>query len=377
MNFKELLKSYKARTASDAEIKIVEDEIEKNKLINEYLAESMDDLFLEDETFSIDLKEDVSNRLRKNILYSVLLVFALYIMMNSIISPMIDAMYYNPSKLSYNTLREDLDFDMMALTELTVPGYEINGSFVEKNGFGDYELTIRRTNAFGKNEERIPIRLTRNKRDGFFDYLFSYDIWPTHVSEERMAFEYEDPMSDLKSMKGYASVFITLEGTLPLIDVARYELDYDQLVFQWFSIENGRDTNFERIGFQPFQSKRISFSAEPDRELYPLFYLSQMNEFGISANAPYEEHLADSYEVHLKTLLKYMIDRKEFVEVMDKNSLMIDVYEDSLTYIDENGISVDGLLVFGEPKELVEFIEKNNVYGVQILDVKASEYSRK
>ncbi|GAU79029.1 anti sigma factor C-terminal domain-containing protein [Fusibacter sp. 3D3] len=377
MDFNELFIKYKNGTATDAEIKIVEAEIEKNKIINDYLAESLDDLFLEENTDPLEIKEQVSNKLRKNVLYSVISIILIYIFINSAISPLIDSMYYNPKKVTQGESMNDITFDMTALTELTVPSYQSKMALVNKKGYGSYDIILIRTNEFGRNEERIPIQLTRNTRAGFFDYLFSYDLETKLTEEVPFLFDYEMPLEDLKSEHNYASVFITFNNPLSLLEAVSYEQTYNQLVFQWMSIEHGTERQNEKIGFQPVKSIRTSFGDSPNKELYPLFYLNDMYLNGEKVDGPFEEVLAVNYETHVKTLLNYMIDRKTFVTVFDKNNMRLKFYEDTLSYIDKNGIKVDGMLIYGETNDLVNFIEKADVYGIQIVDMKASKYSRK
>ncbi|MBF4694739.1 anti sigma factor C-terminal domain-containing protein [Fusibacter ferrireducens] len=377
MNFNALFIKYKSGTATDAEIEIVEAEIEKNKIINDYLAESLDDLFLEEHTDSLEIKEQVSNRLRKNILYSVISIILLYVFLNFAISPLVDSMYYNPKKVTQGENMNDITFDMVALTELTVPGYQSTMALVNKKGYGSYDIILRRTNEFGRNEERIPIQLTRNRREGFFDYLFSYDLETKLIEEAPLQFDYENPLKDLKSEHNYASVFITFNNPLSLLEATSYELTYNQLIFQWMSIEHGTEYQNEKIGFQPINSIRTSFGDRPNKALYPLFYLEDMYSNGEKMSSSFEKSLADNYEIHVKTLLNYMIDRKAFVTVFDRNHMRTKFYEDTLSYIDENGIKVEGMLIYGETNDLVKFIEKADVYGIQIVDMKASQYSRK
>lgn len=377
MDFNELFIKYKNGTATDAEIEIVEAEIEKNKMINDYLAESLDDLFIEENTDQLEIKEQVSKKLRKNVLYSVATIILLYIFANSVISPLIDSMYYNPKKVTQGESMNDITFDMIALTELTVPGYQFKTAIVDEKGYGSYDIILRRTNEFGRHEERIPIQLNRDAREGFFDYLFSYDLETKLTEEAPLMFDYELPLGDLKSEHNYASVFITFNSPLSLSEATSYEQTYDQLRFQWMSIEHGIERRNEKIGFQPVSSIRTSFGDSPDKELYPLFFLSDMYLNDKKAYVSTADILAANYETHVKTLLNYMIDREKFVTVFDRNNTILKLYEDTLSYIDENGLKVEGMLIYGDTTDLVNFIEKADVYGIQILDMKASKYSRK
>lgn len=373
MNFKEMFKKYENDTASDVERQIVEEEIEKNKLINEYIVGSLEDLFFEDEDINFEIKERVSSKLRRNILYSVVIVILLYVSLTVIISPMIDSLYYNPTKVTQGKIMKDLTFDMVAYTELNVPGYDMMSSLVDQTGYGTYDIILRRNNTFDNNEERIPISLKRNEREGFFDYLFSYDIEPKSVESERGMYDYEMPLNDLKIENNYASVFITFNNSVSLVEARYLEETYNQIFFKWMSIDHGNDM-YSKIGFKPISS--ISYGDKPDEEKYPLFFLDDMYKSIMSVDGPLEMFYAENYEKHFRTLLNYMIDREDFIEVFDKNNTRMKFYKETLEYIDENGIQVEGLLIYGETKDLAKFIESIDVYGIQILDMKTSKYSR-
>jgi|LGOV01.1.fsa_nt_gb hypothetical protein len=379
MNFDELIRKYKDDTASDKEKEIVEKEIEKNKLINDYLVESLDDLFLYEDNTNIEINESVSNKLRKNIVYSVIIVILLYMLMGNVISPVIESMYYNPTEITQGEIMRDITFDMVALNELTVPGYEMLLSTVEKKGYGSYDLILTRKNTFGKNKVRIPISLTRNKREGFFDYLYSYDIEPKDTEKTRSTYDYEAPLSDLNSDNHYASVFITFNTPVTLSDTTTLERNFDNLVFQWVSVVHDNNDKSSKIGFQPISSITTSYGDKPNEEIYPLFFLHDYyrnNALGVM-NKSYEAMMAECYEIHFRSLLNYLIERKEFIEVFDKNNLRLEFYKEAIEYIDGNGIQIEGMMIYGETKDLVDFIESNDVYGIQILDMKTSKYSKK
>lgn len=376
MDFKTLFIKYQDRVASEEERKIVEEEIEKNKIINEYLAESFDALFLEDSSDQFEIKEQVTKKLRKNILYSVISVVLLYAFIMWVVSPVMSSMYYDPSKITQGSVMNDLTFDMTALTELTVPGYQSTTPLIDNKGFGRYDLVLRRQSGFGLNEERIPIQLSRNEKIGFFDYLFSYQILNKDIEKEPYAFDYEIPLEDLKAQDNYAMVFITFKKPIELLEATTYEVTYDQLIFQWMSIEHN-SLGDDKIGFQPMSAIRISFGDHPNQENYPYFHLDDFYSSHEPIRESYEQTLTDVYEIHFKTLLSYMTKRRDFVAAFDKNSMRPAFYEDVLKYVDENGIKVEGLLISGNNLDLVDFIESHQVYGVQILDMKTSKYSQK
>ena len=120
MSFKDLYEKYINNQASEEEIKIVEEEIEKNEIISEYLCNKIDDdLFnlgnskdgedfgekqqinsnkkCEEDVLLKNINRKIRNKFLKTILASVVIVIGILASAKYIISPMMDAKYYNPS----------------------------------------------------------------------------------------------------------------------------------------------------------------------------------------------------------------------------------------------------------------------------------------
>jgi hypothetical protein len=96
MSFKDLLDKYSSGSASEEEIKLIEEEFDKHEAIEEYLSESYnigfekDNLEISTNNETTFVKRSVNKRLRKVILSSVsivfLILFATYFIVSHIIS---------------------------------------------------------------------------------------------------------------------------------------------------------------------------------------------------------------------------------------------------------------------------------------------------
>src|SRR5690606_20525974 len=122
------LDRYKNGTATEEEIKLVEEEIKKYEAIEEYLAEKMDLDFIslkEDEKLkeeTIGIKKSVNKRLRRVVIASVSIVLAIILGIFFIVSPIVDSFYYNPTeKLIGGKYSNDIFYDLTAITELNYP----------------------------------------------------------------------------------------------------------------------------------------------------------------------------------------------------------------------------------------------------------------
>lgn len=85
--------------------------------------------------------------------------------------------------------------------------------------------------------------------------------------------------------------------------------------------------------------------------------------------------LVDAYTKHFISLLKYVNDRNYAVKALENNSLQRDYYKNALNYVEKNGINIYGALVYGEAKDLLEFISNQKIEKtIQINNVLPSKY---
>lgn len=83
--------------------------------------------------------------------------------------------------------------------------------------------------------------------------------------------------------------------------------------------------------------------------------------------------MAKRYEMHFTSLLKYLVDHKEAVSALVGNTVQYD-YESALYYIEENGMSTYGALVYGEANDLIELYESGTIMTFDIENIVASKY---
>ncbi|MCH4886863.1 hypothetical protein EZV73_04750 [Acidaminobacter sp. JC074] len=388
-DFKSLLEKYKKGQASDQEIIIVEEAIEKNKAINDYLAESIEDFSMDDiEDISVDLvHKKVKSKLRKNIILSVLIVMSIFVFANFILSPVMDRIYYDPTTVTYGQYHKDIAYDMAAFTELNVPGYKALNPLVIEKGYGSYDLVLRRKNLFEGFDhvalgDRVEIQLKRGKRQGYFDYLYGNGVYLVNDSEEfdYMPFYYETPLKELRDMhkKNYISVFLEPEESLELLDVVKLMDKETDLDYKWLSVKNMDLVEGRPIGFNPSISDTYSVVEEFDRERYPYFDLHEFfgDMVGSFTEDEYMVKTSEIYQKHFISLVNYLNDREDFVRLFGYNTYHYELYQETLDYVEKNGVKINGFLVYGEAEALVSFIENNDIKTIQILDVKTSKYSK-
>ncbi|SHJ28586.1 Sigma factor regulator C-terminal [Clostridium amylolyticum] len=391
MNFKDLLDKYKAGSASSEEAKLVEEELNKHEAIQDYLSENYNldfekDILEESTTKETTfVKKSVNKKLRKVILASVSIVFLIIFIIFCVISPIINNLYYDPSKKTVGKEQQDLYFDLKVITELNYPGYLLTGPTTTENlGFGTHNIYFQRRNLFTNEIKEISTKIKRNNKIGlsqdFFpgDYSGFTTLKFSSQSKGQSAERVRDRLlNNIKELNpiSYISAYIIFEKDLSMNEFYELSRKYeDKIAFKWVAVRTGSETVRGGYKGQPapsmsgFNPNEIGGSFSDDRadeNKYPYLQMSDWMTDGKTIKSDFAEY----YTKHFTSLLKYMADREKAVTALDHNDSKFQYYKDSLKYIEENGVKTYGVLVYAEAKDLLEFINNENLKFIQIDNV--------
>lgn len=395
MNFKELFTKYKNNETTEEETRIIENEIEKNELINDFLADQVD-LKLGDITYNNDdtinqtnlIKKAVNKKLAKIVAISIISVFVILAIIKYIVSPLMSSAYYNPTEKTVgNQYRNNLYFDLRTFTELNIPGYVLTRAAVDPLGFGSYSLYVKYRDTFDNNYTISNTKLAKNKY--YHDYenllhrnnLVINDI--SHNEEDFHPFFYSETINTLKKIpdSSYVSTFVALNKDITLKEFFDLQQTYrDKIDFKWIGIRvtNNDNAMNHPIGFNPNLNDGPDAADHPNKEKYRyLALIDYMDDLkSMHTEESYQNLTINAYKIHFTSLLKYMNDREVFVRIFDFNRNKTELYKNALTYVEEKGINSYGFLVYGEAKEMLDFIEHEDVKEARIDNVKVSKYSK-
>lgn len=382
MKYKELLERYKNGSASEEEKLIIEQDMEKYEAIEEYLSDIMDEDFADltelpevekntDET--IKLKKSVNKRLNKVVLTSVALMLSLVFIVFFIISPLVDSLYYNPSQVSVGKYDKDIDFDMKAIKELNMPGYTVGGVYVERKGFGAYEISYRYRNIFTDEDYRVSSKIKRGEiyatnQDSYDSIFMFWDIQRPNREKKYTDEKKERVLNHVKQLNpvSYVSAGITFENDLTMEELDNLESKYPEIQFMWAGIRTDLPDKevMGLIGIQLLSSNEV----HPDdgvEEKYRAFSLLKWLVNPVGSGNSVKPLKAQAYELHYKSLLQYVIDRKEAVDVIERRPWKNEFYQTALNYAEEHGVKTYGVLLFAEAKDLVKLIENEQIKLVE------------
>lgn len=392
MSFKNLLDKYKNGNASTEEIKLIEDELDKYEAIEEYLSESYDlDFGNEISTESINnessfVKKRVNKKLRRMVLASVVIVFSILFLVSYIVSPIISSFYYNPAKKTVGKFYEDLYFDLKAFTEVNSPGYTITSASSDSLRFGKYNINFERLNLFDHQIKNVNVKIERNVRIGnsrdYFANSFVQFLDYSHPNSDNKIIDMqnEEVINYIKELNSvsYTSSYIILKKDLSLKEFDDLVKKYNNKIsFKWAGVRTESQDKPEKYlsGFNPDYTNIQIDEDTADKNKYPYlqlgdYWLDVNRSNGIKPN----DSMVEVYTKHFTSLLKYMIDREKAVAALDNNEVKSEYYKNALNYVNKNGINIYGFLIYGEARDLLKFVDDQNIKTIELKSVLSSKY---
>jgi len=383
MNYKDLFQRYKKGLVSDEEKLIIEQEIEKYEAVEGFLSESIDEEFDHDsDTSSYEfqeeetnkLKKSVNNRLRKVVITSVLIVVAIYIGVFYVVSPLVDSLYYNPIKATVGKSDNNISFDVYAISELNMPGMSPSTVFVDKQGFGTYNVMYSYRDVFTDEYYNVNQRIRRGKTESFHgdsmlnsnmfqDIRYPYE--DSHIEDKKQSvINHLDELNPVS----YVSLGITFHNDLTIEELYNLELEYPEIEFEWAGIRTdlSNEKNNELIGIQLMNSKGSTALLGDEKiiEQYPAFFMLDWLVNPIGRKDENTALEAQAYEQHYASLLKYLIDREDATSVLEYRPEKNEFYRSALEYAESHGVESYGVLVYGEARDLLEIVDDEIIKGL-------------
>ena len=368
MTFKEAWNHYRAGTASEEERQLVEQELEKSRLIAEYLDEQWDDQIIAPIAPVEEMKQVRKTLRRRNILIvltSLLLSAVLLLGTVCIGIPAMESLYWNPSATSYGTsYSTDLELMLAAYAELFCPDINIAAATESKTGFATYDISIQYWNTHRGGDclfangtiEKSELSLPMGFLSPVAVNLFDRATYPFYAAEESGQQEVYDKLSQLPA-------YVTV--------VAAVSFPEDQSMEELLAFQDSLMDGY--VGWTAIRTGPL------DEQLLPLcgMNLSQWGTLRREANQYYAcfdmksvEITPENLETHFQSLLRFSADQVGLGTGIPKESPTGQgYYTDVLKYVEENGIYSYGCYVSGTPETFLALIESGSVSQVRIEDL--------
>lgn len=373
MNFKELFNKYIDNEATVEEKQIVEQEIEKSRLIHEYLESTMDEQFeyetkIEEDKIEIGkINRDVRKRMIKLIAASVATVFLLLACLQFAVKPLLNNLYYNPDSYSYSKYTNDFGVVVSTYKDLHYPGVRSSGIAVDNVGIGRYALTFfeyeplkgDRKYHIG-NIERGKLTIDIDFWNQDYGYIFT-DVTHQHRSPQKQTTK--ETIDLLEKLPSYHEVIASLTFNRDL-SMEEFALIMSQTsaIIEWVGVTTPtEESNYKIIGFVPHGSGPY---YEEINKKYPYYEIAEyIHE---------DRYEAEVFENHFKALLHFQLNNLETLTLMNGHDYYKQYYQSILDNVEKNGVKTYGMLVFGNPKELLQMTNEDYFGDIQIEDIKIS-----
>lgn len=368
MTFKEAIEHYRAGTASDEERQLVEQELEKNQLIAEYLDEQWNDQVPVPAAPIEEMKQVRKTLRRRNVLIvltSLVLTAALLLGTVYIVIPAVETLYWDPAVTSYGTpYSTDLELMLAAYTELFCPDLNISSVTAARSGFAAYDIIIQYWNnhrggeghfasgTIDKGELSLPM--------GFLDMcavnIFDRATYPFFPAREGHLEEIREKLAELPDyMTIVAAVSFPEDKSMEEI------LEFNDRLIDgqvgWTAIRTGPldEQILPLCGMNIFQWGTPRMEAN---EYYPCLDTKSV------------EMTPGNLETHFKSLLRFSADQAaNGTGIPNEYRIGRCYYTDVLQYVEENGVYSYGGYVSGTPETFLALIESGAVSRVWIEDV--------
>ncbi len=371
MNFKEAFERYKLNTATSEEIEFVEEELEKNRLIMEFLNEQ-DDLDIEWKDDLLQEKQSEIKKIRKSInrkgmlivTISVSIILCLLLVFNFLITPLLNQAFYNPLRKSYSSTSVDFDAGMSAYTELHYPGSFNAASVIHHTGIGKYDISVFRYDLLRGDQKIFQMQLNRGKLKlpyEFFDTDLFKEFLTTGTESNKSGSGSPAEMKNyLKEMPNYIKVkaMITFNQPMSMNEVSEMVNKNESIIWVGVRMAEDETLEFPTIGFSMYHSG-IPFDNINSK--YPYFDMYQED-----SNSEKKQLSGDILEAHFKALLRFMMDQKDFVNAIGNEGLRTHYYASIYDYVSQNGASANGVMMIGSPSEILKYCEEQPVDKIGI-----------
>ena len=368
MTFKEAMEHYRAGTATPEERQLVEEELEKSKLIAEYL-----DAQWEDEVSvpvaPVEEMKQVRKSLRKRnvliVLTSLVLVAALALATVYIGIPAAESRYWDPAQNSYSmTHYNDLELMLAAYTELFCPGINLIGATSSKTGFAKYDITLQYWDAYqggdnlyafgtiDKGVLSIPQGVLRHCTINIFDRA-TYPFYPVGENWK------ENVTKKLEQMPEYVTVTaaVSFPEDKSMEELLEFRSSLEQIFVGWVGIRTAPESEqlLPLCGINPFAGGVIRSQIN---EHYPCFDLKG------------DYYTPESLTAHFQSLLQLSADQVAAGTGIDERyTIHESIYSQVLDYVAEHGVYSYGCYVSASPAAILALIESGAVSSVHIEDI--------
>lgn len=348
--------------------------------------------------FTTSIQKEIRKAFVRMGLITGIVVMAVTLMVIFALPQIVSAFYYDPGKIVGEAKDGDevigqtnrMSLDLSVYTEMMVPQTLRQDVTVDDNGYGEYDICINQTAAYNHEGfhnyagriqrgklilyENDALKRMVNNTFGWYDRnSVKIPLKKQDENESKYLGEKEAPCYGIISRSGNREfleelnedqtyyAYVTLNEMMEYEDFYKFFQKKNDSAFGWCAVKTtdvADDMRFETTNmgfvFSPTSYSPINY----DKGKYPALSLEFLSE---KENAASESRMRQ----HFISMLNYMKDNSEFYKMMgideDEN-----YFERIAEYVKKNGIIVYGFVTRGTKDQLLELMDKDEVYTVYV-----------
>ena len=396
MTYRERLILYKEGKLSPEEEAKLEQEIERQDAIGEYLYEEAE-LDIPDEEKSAEETERtegenfsamVDRSIRRAFIKLGVIVGAVVLAVSLsvifLVPDVVDLFYYDPEEVvgidkeSDNVTTSRLSLDLSVYTELFVPRSFRNYASAVSRGYGIYDVMIPQVVGTGDNVYRaVSGQIIRGKLMLYDPNLLSTPVdnaflFPEGVEGNNKFIDVDgEPIGPAGKLEEAKVALNNLnEGENYMAYVSLKDItDYGEF-YQWI---NGKELDYVDLwcvvytegehgqlidNNMGFQFRQGGLCINWDREKYP--HLSLLDSDFLQGNPLDDEKIMAE---HFTSMLAYLHDHPDIMKLMGKEETDYSRqrYLDMIDYVEKNGLQLYGFAITAEKDEIIKLMEDPKV----------------
>lgn len=393
MKYRELLELYDKKKLPEELQKKVEQDIERQEAISEYLFEKdelCEELHVEyNQGEEHDKTEQFAGMIRKSIRKAFIkmgiitgsIVIVIVCLILFVFPNIVSLFYYDPGKEIFENTNQ-MSLDLRVYTELKIPGYVRDNVVVRDNGYGNYDINIYQDVSYNGKFTNIAGTLNRgnlnlydmnllNPPQGNVFAWFQVEDW-----KEQSLREIEAAGKKIYSTSGNreqaTEALQGLEENVKYVFYATLDkmVTYDafinlkkekNLYDHWCAVYTGG--TIQNLGVQCNLLK--SCNLKWDIKEYPELIVWNQDE----ETKPLEEKIENTevMQTHFESMLRYMGEQESFLNMMNETA---ETYKEAAEYIKENGMLIYGYSGIATKEELLKMNEWSEIYAIEVSELR-------
>lgn len=369
MNFETAFAHYQAHTATAEETALVERELEKYRLIEDYLAEQELPELPEDAAAAASaetkaVKRRLNRRTRNIVLISTAAVLAVVLLLQLVVSPLLNRRVYTDDLVDgsgYPTF----DVGMSALAGLYMPLGDYYGSYAEHSGFMRDTLHLTFYDRTGSNRFHIQtqtgLSLGRIGRLNSGDlhaigYMYSGFFYDNRNPGRNDVWSGDTGQAALDALPEYMRLTsaVSFNKVLTVDELADIMARHPDVDFLSANVWVDGAYNYDSLHCSLQQMMLVYGNAL--EEDYPGLQLQE-----------YKNLTGEDITQHFRAMVQYLADHPEVAKAGPDEPYR---YKEMLLNLEEDGLEVLGLWVQGTPDQITALLDEELVRSVRNYDAR-------